>query len=349
MRHTYFVALLALALPVAAFADDITLTNGDHITGSLQKLEDGKLLIKTDYAKVISVDWKSVASIHASPAMFIQNKGGTPLRAEQVTRQGDHLTLGSSTGTSEVADSDLSLRSEHEQQLYEQSLHPGWGQNWKGTGTAGLALTRGNSASSSLSLSADAARKTLHDNTALTFTSVYAKDNLLHTTTANETNGGLRYDHNLVDGIFAYGSGFFETNDLQFLSLRSVLGGGLGWHIIDSKTSTLNILFGAAYTREHFDTGLERNFSAGTIGEDYTWAPTKETLLQQDVTFDGYLNAVGDYRTAFDLAFSTHISRLFSWQTKFTERYVSNPLPGTRNNDLLLATGLGITFNTTPK
>jgi hypothetical protein len=41
---------------------------------------------------------------------------------------------------------------------------------------------------------------------------------------------------------------------------------------------------------------------------------------------------------------ATKISRLFTWQVNFSDRYITNPQPTFKKNDLLLTTGLGITF-----
>ncbi len=57
-----------------------------------------------------------------------------------------------------------------------------------------------------------------------------------------------------------------------------------------------------------------------------------------------YLNSVGDYRASFDAGLATKISKLLTWQVNLSDRYVTNPLPTFKKNDLLLTTGLGVTF-----
>jgi hypothetical protein len=38
------------------------------------------------------------------------------------------------------------------------------------------------------------------------------------------------------------------------------------------------------------------------------------------------------------------LTKILSWQTSFNDYYLSNPVPGKKTNDLLLSTGLRLTF-----
>src|SRR5438270_8505861 len=183
-----------------------------------------------------------------------------------------------------------------------------------GGGNFGFALTRGNSETTNLALGADAARKTLHDKISLYANSVYASDRILGVTTADAIRGGLRYDRNLTGRLFAYGSGDFEFDELQGLDLRSILGGGLGWHLINEKKTTLDVLGGLAYTRESFDTGLHRNFAGASVGEELTKTLSGSTTLNEKAFFLPYLNDLGNYRATFDLGISAKLTKVLSWQ-----------------------------------
>jgi Protein of unknown function, DUF481 len=47
----------------AARTDVIVLRNGDHITGEVEQMRQGKLVVKTDNAGTLSIEWDEVASI----------------------------------------------------------------------------------------------------------------------------------------------------------------------------------------------------------------------------------------------------------------------------------------------
>ncbi len=330
----------------AAQADDVVLKNGNRLTGTIVKLADNKLVLKTDFADTVNIKWDAVASFTAEKPLILQTPAGK-LEARELTRKDGDLIVATAAGPTQLAASQLvSLRSQEEQGTYERSLHPGLRQGWAGGANVGLALARGNSSTINLSTGMDLARSTLNDKISLYATSVYAKDDVKDTITANAIQGGLRYDRNLTKRVFAYGSGDFETNDLQKLDLRSILSGGLGWHAINTAKTTLNLLGGAAWTRESYGTGLTNNIFSPSIGEDFTRKLSANTVFKQRLFFFPYVTGVsaGDYRAAFDAGLSTKINRIIAWQTTVSDRYVSNPLPGTKKNDLLLSTGFALTL-----
>ncbi|MGZ4787152.1 MAG: DUF481 domain-containing protein [Terriglobales bacterium] len=345
---------LATALTIAvltvtfAAADEVTLKNGNHLTGSIVKLDDNKLVLKTDFADEIKIKWDAVSTISAEQPITIQS-GDRQMAVTSLKRNDGSVELNSGTAQSQTvpADQIKGLRSKSEQKAYEKSLRPGLLEGWAGGANLGLALARGNSQSLSLSTGMNLDRATLNDKLSLYSTTVYTKDDLLNSITANAIQGGIRYDHNLNKAIFAFVSGDFEYNDLQKLDLRSILAGGLGWHAVNSSRTTLDILGGPSWTHEKYGTGLVNNMFAPSIGEDLTAKLSANTVFKERLFFFPYVTGsqAGDYRVAFDSGLSAKISRWLAWQTSLSDHYVSNPLPGTKGNDLLLTTGLGLTLS----
>jgi putative salt-induced outer membrane protein len=52
----------------------------------------------------------------------------------------------------------------------------------------------------------------------------------------------------------------------------------------------------------------------------------------------------GSYRFQFDATAATKLKAWLGWQITYSDRYLSNPLPGLKKNDVLLSTGLRLTF-----
>ena len=65
----------------------------------------------------------------------------------------------------------------------------------------------------------------------------------------------------------------------------------------------------------------------------------QEKLLIYPAVTDG-----GSYRINFDTSSVTILKRWFSWQFTVSDRFLSNPVAGRKKNDVLLTTGLRITF-----
>jgi putative salt-induced outer membrane protein YdiY len=238
------------------------------------------------------------------------------------------------------------LRNDKEEAAYQKSLHPGVFEEWKSGLNLGFALTRGNSETKNLAIAFVATRQTLHDKLGAYANSVYASNDApgaVPSTTANTAGGGFRYDHDIKNRLFGFVAADFFSDALQGLNIRAVQGGGLGFHAIKNDRTTLDFLGGLNYTHENY-TVFTRNFAALTIGEDLTHKIGKSTVLSQDLNFFPNLSHTGEYRATFDFGTVTKMTHRLGWQNSFSDIYVTNPPAGKRQNDLVLTTGLNLSF-----
>lgn len=349
MRANILLFLFWLTVCLVASADQVTMNNGDRLSGTIIKSDDATLVLKTAYAGEVKVDWSAVQAIESTQPLHIVLKNGRSL-AGSVTSSDGHLQVATrSGGPVEAAKSDVaSLRGESEQAAYEESLHPGLLQAWSGGANVSFALTRGNSQTKNLALAFTAARATLNDKLGLYANTVYATNDApgaVPSTTANAIQAGARYDHDLTKRVFAFVTADFQTDALQGLNLRSVPGAGLGVHVIKTAATTLDLLAGLNYTRENYTT-LTRNFVAASFGEELMHKLHSNTVITQKLDFFPDLSDPGEYRGTFTFGTVTKISKWLGWQNAFGDVYVTNPPLGKKKNDVLLTTGLNFSFGT---
>ncbi|HEX6905861.1 MAG TPA: DUF481 domain-containing protein [Terriglobales bacterium] len=347
MGRYLFILCCITVLCCNSSADQVVLHNGDRLSGAIVKSDEKELVISTDYAGEVTVKWEAVQLLTSNAALHLQLKNGRTLVGQVVAQDGTWKVQQPNGAAVPVSKADVSIiRNQAEEAAYEQSQNPSLLQNWEGGTNLGFALTRGNSASKNLSLGFNADRKTLHDKAALYANSVYATNDLagaVPSTTANAILGGARYDRDLDHRLFAFGSADFATDDLQSLDLRSVLGGGLGLHLINTPATTLDLRSGLNYTREAY-AAFTRNFPAAILAEELTHKLGASTLLSQKLGFFPDLTSLGDYRGTFDFGTVTKISKWLGWQSSISDIYVTNPPLGKKKNDLILTTGLNISF-----
>jgi putative salt-induced outer membrane protein YdiY len=338
---------VSLLLCTKVFADQISLKNGDRLSGTIVKSDGKTLLLHTDYAGDVNVSWDAIQGIQSGQELHVQLQDGRTV-VGPVSGSNDKLRIVTKSGNTVDAslDSVKALRSNAEETAYEKTLHPGILQEWKSGLNAGFALTRGNSETKNLSIGFLATRQTRADKLGLYANSVYATNDAAGatpSTTANTAGGGARYDHNLRDDIFGFVSGDFFADALQGLNLRSVFSGGAGYHLIKRPDTTLDVLAGANYTRESY-TVLQRNLAALTLGEELMHKLGKSTVLNEKLYFFPDLNSAGDFRGTFDFATVTKLSKYLGWQNAFSDIYVTNPPLGKRQNDIILTTGLNVSW-----
>ena len=79
-------------------------------------------------------------------------------------------------------------------------------------------------------------------------------------------------------------------------------------------------------------------------GDDWSYKMTGATAFKQTFRMFHNLTRTGEYRVNFDIGMVTTLKKWLAWQLTLSDRYLSDPVPGRVNNDLLLTTGLRITF-----
>lgn len=347
MYKLLLLTLLTIFSCQIAFADQVILKNGDRLTGTIVKSDGKELVIKTEFAGEVTVQWSAIQELNSAEPLHVESKEGQTVQGTVKTEDGKLAVQTTDKGQVAVAKDSVSLiRSQSEQSAYEQTLHPDWFHSWAGGANVSFALTRGNSETKNLALAFTADRKTLRDHLGLYANSVYATNDApaaVPSLTAKALQAGARYDHNISSKIFAFVAGDFQTDELQELDLRSVFSGGLGYHLIKSERTTLDLLGGGNYTREKYTT-FSRNVAGLTLGEELATKLGAGTSLTQKLYFYPDLSETGEYRANFNFGTVTKINSWLGWQNAFGDIYVTNPPPGTRQNDILLTTGLNFSF-----
>jgi len=353
MRKIHVLVVLSFICCSLAFGDQIILKNGDRLTGTITKSDGKTLLIKTEFAGDVTVQWPAVQQVNSAQPLHVSTSNGQTVVGTVATNDGNLAVATAAAGTVPVPlNTVTALRNDQEQAAYEKSIHPNLLQGWTGGANVGFAFTGGNSQTKSLALAFTADRKTSKDHIGLYANTVYATDDApgaVPSTTANATQGGARYDRNFTALLFAFGSADFQTDALQALNLRSVFGGGLGFHAIKTDRTTLDLLGGLNYTRESYaevapSPAFARNLIALTLGEELTRKLGTTTVLTQKLYFFPDLNETGEYRGTFNLGTITKISKWLGWQNSFGDIYVTNPPVGKKQNDVVLTTGLNFSF-----
>jgi putative salt-induced outer membrane protein YdiY len=356
-----FALITFVGLSSAGFADQVTLKNGDRLTGTVVKSDGKTLVLHTDAAGDVSIKFEDVQEIKSDADLHVSLKDGKTAVGPVTTTDGKLEIATKSGGTVEAPKEDVTLiRNDAEQQAYDKSLHPGLLHGWNGGANVGFSIARGNSQTENLALALNAIHPTLDDKITIYASSLNTKNDLATPSdVASLEQGGLRYDRNLKPRVFAFAGADFMANALQFLDLRAVYTAGFGFHAIQSDATILNFLGGVNYTHETYSNGpvvvgsvppvftsygKTNKFVALTLGEELTHKIGKGSVITQNVYFYPDLQDTSQYRATFNFGTVTKISKWFGWQNQFSDIYVTNPPTSAKKNDLIFSTGLNIAF-----
>lgn len=344
-----------------SFADQVTLKNGDRITGTVVKSDGKTLTLHTDAGGDLTLKVDAIQEIKTDKDLHIIEKGGKAVAGPVTTITDAKLVVAAKTGPVEVPMADVTIiRNDAEEAAYLHSLHPKLTENWEGGASVGFSVARGNSETENLALAFNADRTTLHDKIVAYATSINTTNNLATpSTVASLETGGLRYERNLNPKLFAFGSADYMSNALQFLDLRQVYTGGFGFHAIANDKTKLDFFGGVNYTHETYSNGnpipntnpvvfesygVTNRFVALTLGQSLDQKLGKTTEVTENLTFYPNLQQTGEYRFVFNLGTVTKINKRFGWTNQFGDIYVSNPPTGAKANDVIFTTGLNFSF-----
>jgi uncharacterized protein DUF481 len=345
------VVVLGVFMSPWLYADQVTLKNGDRLTGSVTK-SDSKTLTLKYFAGIVVIPWEEVESIASIAPLTLTLKDGQVLTGPVATIDGKLEVQTAEAGrVATTKEAVQTLRSKEEEAAYQAQLerlkNPKLLDLWKGSFDAGLATAQGNASTTSINLGLDAARTTPRDKIGVYVTSLYASNRTtgVSLTTANAVRGGLRYDANITEKTFGFGFTSMEFDEFQSLDLRFVAGAGIGRHVIKNEKTLLDLFAGGSLNKEFFSTGLNRTSGEILFGDELSHKLSTIITLQQRFVVYPNLSDTGEYRMNWDSSAITRLSRWLSWQITLSDRFLSNPVPGRKTNDLLLTTGLRLTFS----
>jgi putative salt-induced outer membrane protein YdiY/small nuclear ribonucleoprotein (snRNP)-like protein len=346
--------LMATLFSTSLYADEVTLKNGDRLSGTIVKSDAKVLVIKSDFAGEVSLQWDAITSIQSTQPIYIGLKDGQTIAGTVTTTDGKLVVDTKDAGTiTAPKDGVVTVRNQAEETAYDNQIerlrNPHLTDFWSGFFDTGLSLTRGNSDTLNFALSANAVRKTSKDTITAYANSIFSNNGTggPTQTTANAIGGGLRVDVNVSDRLYVFGLADFYHNQFQQLDLRNVLGGGLGYHVVNTKPTTFDVYGGADFNQSYYSTPLTQKTGEIMIGEYLSHTVSNRTTFTERFEFFPNVSDTGQYRYTFDAHAVTKLKNWLGWQVSFGDIYVSNPPPGVKGNDLTLSTGLRLTFGGT--
>jgi Protein of unknown function, DUF481 len=352
MRKIVVATGIFLFLGVAsARADQVTLKNGDRLSGAIVKADGKTLILKTDYAGELTLKWSAVDAFTTAEPVHVALAGGQEVQGTVTGAAGrEEIDTELSGKKSASLDTVVAVRNDAEEAVYQidQRLltHPRLTDFWSSYFNTGLSLTRGNADSLSVAVQGKAVREAPKNKFTVQGAYVEAKSTVasVTSTTANQSLGELRDDISLTEHFFVFASSDFEHNPIQFLNFRYFVDAGAGYHVIKSMSTTFDLFAGGSYKQDQFSTGLIVKSVQALVGDELDYKLNARAGISERMTFYPNLSQRGQYFVTLDSTATTKLYKWISWQLTFSDRYLTNPVPGTLKNDLLLTTGLRMTF-----
>lgn len=216
MKYTA-ISLALMAFVAASFADTVTTKGGSVLQGTVEKVTDGKVQLKTAYAGSITIALDQVVKMETAETMPVHLKDGSVIVGTfQPAPTGLNLSRAADQSQIPVAIGDIA------------SVNPPAKPpvKWTGSVVGNVAITDGNTRNKGAGLSADAIRRAEIDR--ITFRGGYFYSENQGVKTRDDLFLSGKYDYFLGKKVYAYGTSRLDRDTIKSLTLRTTVGGGLG-------------------------------------------------------------------------------------------------------------------------
>lgn len=317
--------------------DIVYFRNGDRLMCEIRELTRGKLTVKTDGLGTVDIEWEKILHLESQYVFQIQLQSGIRYvgTLERGAENEAEIRITGTSGSSRLAN----------QRIVEIiPLEESFFQRLTGSVDLGYDFTQASSATS-LTLGATTTYR------GEKWSAQVAIDSLLKTQEGaedvNRQTLNLSYQRFFEDRWFAAGIGQAQKNANQGLGYRGLAGGGIGRHLKQSTRMRLDLLGGAAFSREKYEDNPEHISNGELFGavffETYRFDSPKLDVTTQVIFLPNIVQG-GRYRLQAEGRIRFELIKDFFWSARVYESFDNDPPSASNRNDFSFTTSFGWTF-----
>lgn len=336
---TTIVCLLPLVQ--SSYGDELFFKNGDHLTGKIKHLTDGKLVFISDIAGKITIDIAKIQTFSSDSPILVNLKDGTTLNQKVLSSDPNHFAI-------EAGDT---LQAQDFMVEAISSINPPVKPKpkWRGDVTLGLTSTHGNTKTENISLSANAKKRTENDRTVLS--ADYAKTKQEDKTTGKDETiedwwrTKAKYDYFFTQKLFGYIGGRYEKDAISELDRRVIVSGGGGYQWIESEDMNFSTEAGVASLYEKFDNQTDsKSELSAQLGYNFDKKLIDDVQFINELTYYPSLEQFSDYYLTTTAEIRANFTETIFISFKAILDYDASPAIGSHKTDTKYMLGVGYKF-----
>jgi putative salt-induced outer membrane protein YdiY len=304
-----------LVVPAPAAADELRLMNGDRLTGRVVSLAAGTLTFSTPNGD-LKIPWSSVTALTVDETILATIGAAPPAPL---------------TGAIVIATTTALTRPQ-----------PAWIVD--GGANAGFVSSAGNTDVNNLRLDGDVVARA--DRNRYTVAAAVSRAEDGDVETARNWSAGLKYDRFVSSRAFINANAIFTNDRFRDLDLRTALGAGFGYQLLQTALVTLTADAGLGWVNE--------DLADGHPDDRYTAVRESAALIVNAIPdrvqffhqHDGYFGVTGDDNLFVKTQNGVRVGLAAGFVTtlRLDVDYDRTPAPGRRNTDKTFAFTLGYRF-----
>ncbi len=370
-------------MPIAptAVSDVLVFTNGDKLTGKLERATDGNVVFQSDMAGELTIPFSKVKELQSGTEFVALRKGVPgkikPAGTGAVTFADNTLTLKRGTEPAQTLSAkELGFLIDVPSYAREVDRRAGFREGWNGSATAGLSLVRSTVSSTVFNGAVNFVRAIPtvgylpnRNRTTINVSESYGTNRtpVIPQTTPVPSppvvvqtsifHGDSERDEYFTQRFYALGDLSFDHNFSQGLQLQQVYGLGAGWTPIQSAAQELNLRADAHYEKQQFlptivgsintANGASQNnlnLFGSTFQENYRRNLPRKLVLTEWANILPAWNDTKAYTANAYLALTMPLFKRLGVNISGTDNYLNDPSPGYRTNSVQFVTGLSFTI-----
>jgi hypothetical protein len=350
--------------------DVIVFTNGDQLTGTLERADGDSFVFKSDVVGEVTVSAEKIKELHAGGKFVALKKDEKITRTSKqpgtVTYGDNAITLADTkSGTPEVVPvKDLAHLIDSVTYNKEVTSNPGIWYGWNGSISGGITLVESTQTGQTYNLAANLIR--LIPSVAFLPPRTRSTINVLETygkitqpvipqttpptpdTVAKTSIFHADAEHDkYFDTTKLYGlvGVSFDHNFAQGLNLQQIYGAGVGWTVIQNDVQQFDVKVDVHYERQNFQPPtVSTNLVGSSFTELYHRNLPRKILFTETGTFIPAWNNSSAYSAIFGAGLQLPTYKRFSLNLNLLDNYLHQPAFGYKSNSLQFVTGVAYTL-----
>lgn len=329
------LALLMLA-GTSAQAGTVVLKNGDRLSGEVDSISGGRLLLDTEYAGRVPIALDAVESVTSPVQFHVRLRGGGYLDGRLAAEDGAQRLVSNDQGSQPIDLDAVSNASRRGDALADLA------SGWSTRADLAAALSTGNSETESVNLlvrSTLALDWTVHD-----WTLLVSREEADSVVSKEQLDFDYGYKRFFTDKWFALGNAEYYRDELKDIDLRITLGGGIGYQVWQDSFGALSVGTGVSAVFDEIGTKAKEN-PAWRWEMDYNrflWSKQLEFFHRHSLLVipDSNRGEVIEASTGVRLAISDRLNTHF----RVDHRIDTKPPEDAERTDVTYSLGVGFRF-----
>ena len=348
--------------------DVIVFTNGDQLTGTLERATGDSFVFKSDVVGEVTVSADKIKELRTSGKFVALKKNEKITRAAKqpgtVTYGDNDINVAATPTTAPevIPVKDLAYLIDSATFNQEVTSNPGIWYGWHGSISGGITLIEStqtgqsyNAAVSLIRLVPSVAFLPPRTRSTINVLETYGKIDqpfipstppiLASVTKTNIFHADAEHDKYLTSKIYGLVGLSFDHNYGQGLNLQQIYGAGIGWTVIQTPVHEFDLKADVHYERQNFQPPTPNTDLIGSsFTEVYHRNLPAKMIFTESGTFIPAWNNFSAYSAIFAAGLQLPTYKRLSLNINLLDNYLNNPAFGYKNNSLQFVTGIAYTL-----